>query len=66
MKQLISALYYILKQLISALYYIHSRKIIHRDLKLDNIMVNFDSEFDKLNLNMMKGNKYKNYRFWFC
>ena len=55
-----------MKQLISALYYIHSRKIIHRDLKLDNIMVNFDSEFDKLNLNMMKGNKYKNYRFWFC
>ena len=45
-----------MKQLISALYYIHSRKIIHRDLKLDNIMVNFDSESDKLNLNMMKAN----------
>ena len=47
---------HLMKQLISALYYIHSRKIIHRDLKLDNIMVNFDSESDKLNLNMMKAN----------
>ena len=45
---------HLMKQIINALYYIHSRKIIHRDLKLDNIMVHFDSEFDKQNLNMMK------------
>ena len=30
------------------------RNIIHRDLKLENIMVSFDSERDKEELNMMK------------
>ena len=45
---------HLMRQIINALYYIHSRKIIHRDLKLDNIMVHFDSELDKQNLNMMK------------
>ena len=45
---------YLMRQIIDALVYIHDKKIIHRDLKLDNIMVNFDSEIDKQNLNMMK------------
>ena len=45
---------YLMRQIIDALVYIHDKKIIHRDLKLDNIMVNFDSEIDKENLNMMK------------
>ena len=45
---------YIMKQIVAALIYIHDKNIIHRDLKLENIMVNFDSDNDKQDLNMMK------------
>ena len=45
---------YLMKQIISAIKYIHDQKIIHRDLKCDNIMIKFDNDTDKNNLNLMR------------
>ena len=45
---------HLMRQIIDAFKYIHSYKIIHRDIKLDNILLNFETEEDKENLNMMK------------
>jgi serine/threonine-protein kinase ULK/ATG1 len=45
---------HIMRQIISGFVYLHSCKIIHRDIKLSNMLVQFPTEEDKNNLNMMK------------
>ena len=40
---------YLMRQIIDALICIHNKNIIHKNLSLHNIMINFDSDYDKLN-----------------
>ena len=45
---------YLMKQIVNAIKFLHANKVIHRDLKLDNILVHFQNDQDKKSLNMMK------------
>ena len=45
---------YLMRQIISAFKYIHNQGIMHRDIKLENILLHYNDERDKKELNLMK------------
>ena len=45
---------YIMRQIFDAMKYLHNKKIIHRKLSLENIMINYEDEKDRINNNVMK------------
>lgn len=44
---------FFMRQIVYALHYLHHKKIIHRDLKLENLLIHFEKEEDKENLNYL-------------
>ena len=53
---------YFMRQIIDAFKYIHTNGVIHRDIKLENILLHYKTEEDKKNLYLMNAIS-KNNRF---
>jgi serine/threonine protein kinase len=45
---------YLMKQIADAVHYLHERRIIHRDLKMENILLHFENLDDRKKLNLLK------------
>ena len=45
---------YIMRQIVDALNYMHNKKIIYRNLKLENLLIRYEDENDKANEDIMK------------
>lgn len=45
---------HLMKQIIEAFKYIHKSEVIHGNINLENILIHFENEEDRENLNMMK------------
>ena len=54
-----SIVQHIMRQIIDAFRYIHHNNIMHRDVKLENIMIHYDNVNDKNNLNNLLRAKVK-------
>ena len=55
---------HLMRQIIGAISYINKEGIIHRNINLKSILINFDTEQDKQNLNMMKATvKISNFKY---
>ena len=55
---------YIMRQIVEGMKYLSNKKIMHRHINLDNILIIYEDENDKKN-NKYNESQNKNNRFWF-